>query len=77
MLKGMRVHMAEFGNPIIGDSTYGDKSLNHYFEKNFGVTRQMLHAWKIGFVHPKHNKPMNLEARLKEDMDNFLNRLEK
>jgi len=25
----------KLGNPVLGDEKYGDKKLNHYFEKNY------------------------------------------
>ena len=65
----IRVHLAHIWNPILWDKAYGDKRLNGYFAKNYGLTRQMLHAWKISFTHPKTNKKMNLTARFKEDME--------
>ena len=65
----IRVHMAHIGNPVIGDKAYGDKKINAHFSKNFAVHRQMLHAWKLSFFHPKTNKKMNLIARFKEDME--------
>lgn len=68
----IRVHLAHIGNPILWDKTYGDKRLNWYFAKNYGVTRQMLHAWKITFTHPKTLKKMKLTARFKEDMEWFI-----
>lgn len=71
----IRVHMEYLGNPILGDKTYGDKRLNSYFEKNYGVNRQMLHAWKIEFFHPGRQKKMKLEAKLKKDMQNFISKL--
>lgn len=69
----IRVHLAHIWNPILWDKTYGNSSLNGYFAKNYGVSRQMLHAWKIEFFHPVRNKKMSLIARLKEDMEGFLN----
>ncbi|MCH8518637.1 RluA family pseudouridine synthase [Candidatus Gracilibacteria bacterium] len=71
----IRVHLAHIGNPILGDKAYGDKRLNGYFAKNYSVTRQMLHAWKIVFTHPKTLKKMNLTARLKEDMEKFVSKI--
>lgn len=73
----IRVHMAHIGNPIVWDKTYGNKSLNGYFAKNFWVTRHMLHAWKIGFTHPITGKKMNLEAKLKKDMMGFLEKIKR
>ena len=73
----IRVHMAALWNPILWDKAYGDKKLNSYFAKNFWVTRQMLHAWKIKFTHPITNKKMSLEAKLKKDMMSFIGKLKK
>lgn len=71
----IRVHLAHLGNPILGDKTYWDKRLNSYFEKNYWVYRHMLHAWKIEFTHYGINKKMSLEAKLKKDMKNFINKI--
>lgn len=71
----IRVHMAALWNPILWDKTYGDKSLNSYFAKYFGIQRQMLHAWKIEFFHSQNKKTMSLEAKLKKDMLEFINKI--
>lgn len=68
----IRVHMAALWNPILGDKIYGNKQLNAYFSKHYNIWRQMLHAWKIEFFHPVRNKKMALQARLKEDMQGFI-----
>lgn len=73
----IRVHLAHIWNPILWDKNYGDRSLNSYFEKHFWVTRQMLHAWKITFHHPETNKKMLIEARLKKDMQSFIDKIKK
>jgi len=36
----------------------------------------MLHAWKIDFQHPGKKKKIHVEARLKKDMKDFINKLE-
>ncbi len=73
----IRVHMAALGTPIVGDKSYGDKSLNHYFEKHYGVNRQMLHAWKVEFYHSGRKKKMMLQAKLKNDMEKFMGSFKK
>lgn len=73
----IRVHMAALWNPILWDKSYGDKSLNSYFEKYFHISRQMLHAWKIEFLHPEKNKKMKVQAKLKRDMQDFINLLKR
>lgn len=71
----IRVHLASLKCPIIWDKAYGNKSLNFYFEKNFWVTRQMLHAYKISFFHHWRKKQLELTAKLKDDMERFLGKI--
>jgi len=73
----IRVHMASIGNPILWDKAYWDKKLNSYLERNFWLTRQALHAWKIEFFHYSRDKVMQLEARIKEDLVEFINKIKK
>ena len=40
----IRVHMASLGNPILWDKAYWDKKLNSFFERNYWLKRQALHA---------------------------------
>ncbi|MDP5039198.1 MAG: RluA family pseudouridine synthase [Candidatus Gracilibacteria bacterium] len=71
----IRVHLNSVGCPIIGDNKYGNKQFNTYISKNFGLSRQALHAWKIEFNHYEKNKKMSLEARLKPDLINFIKKI--
>lgn len=73
----IRVHLSNLWNPIIWDKTYGNKSLNHYLEKELSVKRQFLHAFKIEFINYQTWKIIKLEARLKDDMKEFLEKVEK
>ena len=54
----IRVHLHHLGHPIIGDSLYGKKG---------GASRQMLHAWKLGFNHPQTKERLFFEAPIPED----------
>lgn len=71
----IRVHMKALWNPLLWDKSYGDKKLNTYFARNFWLTRQALHAWKIDFFHYGRNKNMQLTARPKKDLVDFLNKI--
>ena len=42
----IRVHMAQEGHPLIGDTVYGPR------DDECPAGRQMLHAWKLSFRHP-------------------------
>ena len=73
----IRVHMATLWNPIVWDDTYGDKKLNAFFKRNYGLTRQALHAWKISFFHGWRDQQMQLEASIKDDLKNFIIQIKK
>ena len=71
----IRVHLASLKCPIIWDKAYWNKSLNHYFEKEFWIKRQMLHSYRISFFHYWRKKQLELTAKIKEDMGEFLERI--
>jgi RluA family pseudouridine synthase len=50
----IRVHMADMGHPIVGDSKYGKKN----------STNLALHAYSISFEHPVLKKKMSFEAKV-------------
>lgn len=54
----IRVHMKHLGNPLVGDEVYGNRG-------NF--SRQMLHAWKLGFNHPRTGERIDVIAPIPED----------
>ncbi len=64
----IRVHMAAIGHPVVGDVTYGNKKLNGYFQEKFGLKRQFLHAWKLGFRSPSTKKMISLKSNLPNDL---------
>ncbi len=45
----IRAHLASIGHPLVGDFKYGDKSINERFKKEFGLTYQLLHAYRLEF----------------------------
>jgi 23S rRNA pseudouridine1911/1915/1917 synthase len=67
----IRVHLKYKGTPILGDSLYGNPSINHYY----GVHRQLLHAGKIKFQHPLTGQHLELTAALPDDMLRFIRKI--
>ncbi len=50
----IRVHMAHIGHPLVGDVVYGKPSPRDLRSKSkISVARPMLHAYKLGFTHPR------------------------
>ncbi len=61
----IRVHMAALKHPCLGDLTYGaDPTL----AKRFKVTRQWLHAVKLGFEHPETGSYVAYESSYPDDL---------
>jgi len=65
----IRVHMASIGHPVLGDPVYGPKKSPYPVEGG-----QLLHAFRLGFVHPRTGEEMLFEA---EPEARFLYWLEK
>lgn len=53
----IRVHMASIGHPLLGDPLYGPKRMPYPV-----VGGQLLHAFRLGFVHPRSGEEMLFEA---------------
>ena len=79
----IRVHCAAIQHPLVGDPVYRPRKLPQIIEKNYAstaglvrtVSRQMLHAWRLGFTHPKTGEELSFESPLPEDMAGLLDRL--
>ena len=66
----IRVHLAEIGYPIVGDSVYSNG------RNPFRVEGQMLHAKSLEFKHPITGQVLKLEAPLPEYFEKVLKELE-
>lgn len=64
----IRVHFHHLRHPVLGDKVYGAKGV-----RTFG--RQMLHAWKLGFAHPRTGEWNCFEAPLPDDFSAALKSL--
>jgi 23S rRNA pseudouridine1911/1915/1917 synthase len=63
----IRVHLAAIGYPVIGDATYGVKSPF--------LSRQFLHAHKLGFRLPSTGEYVEFTAPLPPDLEQALKHL--
>ncbi len=77
----IRVHLSSVGHPVVGDRLYGgtgrvksvrDTALR---ARLAAFPRQALHAWQIGFIHPRQNRVLEFTAPLPEDMQSLLDYL--
>lgn len=65
----IRVHMSALHHPCVGDLTYGaDPTL----AARLGLTRQWLHAARLGFPHPATGRWVELTSEYPEDLQHAL-----
>lgn len=64
----IRVHMAYINHPILGDGLYG------MAKEKIRTSHQMLHAWKLEFIHPKTGQAINLLAGLDSEFKAVLDK---
>ncbi|MFI1091350.1 RluA family pseudouridine synthase [Streptomyces sp. NPDC020917] len=65
----IRVHMSAHRHPCVGDLTYGaDPTL----AKRLGLTRQWLHAMRLGFEHPADGSWVEFESAYPADLQHAL-----
>ena len=65
----IRVHMKHIGHPLLGDKTYGVR------KEEYNLPGQMLHAGRIGFIHPESGEYMEFTAPLPEIFEKTLNNI--
>jgi len=66
----IRVHMAEIGHPLVGDTKYTSR-------KNiFDIQGQALHSRTLSLTHPTSGEKLNFTAPLPDDMKKILQQLQ-
>jgi len=60
----IRVHLAAIGHPVVGDTTYGAKSAF--------LSRQFVHASRLGFRLPSTGRYVEFETALPSDLEQAL-----
>ena len=74
--------MTSINSPLVGDKVYGKSKINQFGKdkdtfnkflilKNF--SRHALHAYHLGFNHPKSKKYIEFSNEIPTDMQNLIN----
>jgi 23S rRNA pseudouridine1911/1915/1917 synthase len=67
----IRVHLAHLGHAVLGDRTYGPQQTASLKRTRPDlakmVSRQMLHAWRLGFRHPRSNEWQSIHQGVPRD----------
>jgi 23S rRNA pseudouridine1911/1915/1917 synthase len=61
----IRSHMKYINHPVVGDQQYGGSDVSIDGKK---YSRQMLHAYRVTFTHPRTSKTVEFKAELPNDM---------
>jgi 23S rRNA pseudouridine1911/1915/1917 synthase len=61
----IRVHMAAIRHPCAGDRLYGADPV---LAARLGLTRQWLHAVRLGFAHPADGRPVEFSSDYADDL---------
>ena len=83
----IRVHCTAMGHPVVGDQVYHSRKWLRDMDRLYpaesvaitarlkAIPRQMLHAWRLQFVHPHSGKDMTFESPLPTDMETVIEEL--
>jgi 23S rRNA pseudouridine1911/1915/1917 synthase len=67
----IRVHFAHKSRPVLGDPLYGPRKPR----ATFGLNRQFLHAYRLGFALPASGEWVEFESALPPDLQSALEKL--
>lgn len=62
----IRVHLSHLEHPVVGDQKYGGA------RKSCPLKRQALHAYYLGFAHPKTGEFLEFKTNYPQDIKDFL-----
>jgi 23S rRNA pseudouridine1911/1915/1917 synthase len=65
----IRVHMAAIRHPCVGDRLYGGDPV---LAAHLGLTRQWLHAKRLGFAHPADGRRVEFTSEYPADLEHAL-----
>ena len=68
----IRVHFAALRHSCVGDLTYGADPV---LASRLGLTRQWLHAYRLGFEHPATGLPVEYASEYPADLATALDRI--
>lgn len=77
----IRVHLSEFGHPVLGDRVYGrgypkpGSTPLKEAETLREIKRQALHAWKISLIHPRNQEMIEFKAEIPKDMKDIIEKV--
>ncbi len=68
----IRAHLAGEGFPLLGDTLYGGPEVVSVAGRRWAVTRHLLHARSLSFLHPATGEACTVAAPLPEDFQSLI-----
>jgi 23S rRNA pseudouridine1911/1915/1917 synthase len=72
----IRVHLAQRGHPVVGDSLYGPNRLQNLpggiAKAAKDLQRPFLHSHRLEFHHPQSGEPLAFDSPLPPELEQFL-----
>src|SRR3981189_3398970 len=68
----IRVHAQSLGHPAVGDTLYGAPPLTPTLSPDLQLDRNFLHAAHLSLTHPQTRKPLDIDAPLPIELEEFL-----
>jgi tRNA pseudouridine65 synthase len=73
----IRYHLKHLSHPLVGDSNYGQGTINRFFRgAPFHLRRLFLHAESLRLLHPVEDRQLELSAPLAPELTRTLQLLE-
>ena len=67
----IRIHLEQLGHPVLGDERYASPAVARR------APRLALHAWRLGFRHPRTGERLRFEAPFADDLERLRRELDK
>ncbi len=71
----LRVHLANYHHPIVGDPKYGHPVKDQRIEKQLSYCQLALHAYQLSFTDPLNGQQVCVSAPYESTFQNVINRL--
>lgn len=68
----IRRHFHHLSHHLLGDTSHGRGDHNRLIRQHYGVHRLLLHAWRLGVVHPATRETLRWEAPLDDSWQRLL-----
>ena len=67
-LHQIRRHLRHIDHPLVGDVRHGSGPINRHYRASYDLHRLALHAFRLGFRHPRTGDRIVVDAPMPDDL---------